>query len=238
MTIGMYSGGIASFLACLRHSCDVLLFSDTGIEDEDLYRFLREGADYLRSELVVVRASHSFDEMIIKHKSLPNNRMPFCSHVLKHEPARKWIKANAPNADLVFGLDWTETHRRPRVEARWEGHRVFCPMMDPPLLDKCQMASEVKKLGIEPPRLYAMGFPHNNCGGGCVRGGMAAWMLLYNRMPERYAEWVEREKLIPGYTFLKRKTKEGIVLLPLSELPHVKDWDKYDWGGCGCFVDE
>lgn len=43
MTVGFFSGGIASFLACVRVRPDVLLFSDTGIEDEDLYRFLEEG---------------------------------------------------------------------------------------------------------------------------------------------------------------------------------------------------
>ncbi len=41
--------------------------------------------------------------------------------------------------------------------------------------------------GIAPPRLYAMGFPHNNCGGFCVKAGQAHFALLLRTMPERYA---------------------------------------------------
>ncbi len=32
-----------------------------------------------------------------------------------------------------------------------------------------------KNFGIEPPRLYKMGFKHNNCGGACVKAGISQW---------------------------------------------------------------
>lgn len=51
------------------------------------------------------------------------------------------------------------------------------------------------KMGIEPPRLYKLGFEHNNCGGGCVLGGQAQWAHLLRVMPERYAWHEEQERL-------------------------------------------
>lgn len=240
-SVGMFSGGLCSFLACARAKPEVLLFADTGIEDEDLYRFLKEGSELLNIPLVVVSAGISFDDLILKKHALPNNRMPFCSRELKHRPSWEWVRKNAPQADLVFGLDWTETHRIERVKARWPGHRIVAPMADPPYMMKPQMIDEVRKMGIEPPRLYALGFAHNNCGGGCVRAGQAAWMHLYRVMPDRYQEWVEREALIPGHTFLKRMVNRRIVPLRLADLPAKFGEDPqaaFDWGGCGCFLDD
>jgi hypothetical protein len=40
--------------------------------------------------------------------------------------------------------------------------------------------------GIEPPRLYAMGFPHNNCGGRCIKQGVKEWLRLRYHFPERF----------------------------------------------------
>jgi hypothetical protein len=241
----LYSGGLCSHLAAQRriasHGTDdtILLFSDTGIEDEDLYRFVRDGVRHLGCTLVTVRAAGTFDEMIVRNRALPNNRMPFCSRERKVEPARKWLKEHPAITTLVFGLDWTETHRLPRVQARWPSYECVAPMMEAPYLSKPQMSEAVSDSGLTPPRLYGFGFAHNNCGGGCVRNGLAAWRLLLHAMPERYETWCRREALIPGATFVRRSTgrREPISLRELAALS-CTDYDLFDIGGCGCYVDD
>ena len=58
--IVQYSGGICSFFAAKRvvekygKENVILLFCDTLIEDEDLYRFIQETTDYLKCEFVRV----------------------------------------------------------------------------------------------------------------------------------------------------------------------------------------
>ena len=52
--------------------------------------------------------------------------------------------------------------------------------------------------GLQLPRLYSMGFAHNNCGGFRIKAGRASFANLLRRMPERYArheqqEWETRE---------------------------------------------
>ena len=53
----------------------------------------------------------------------------------------------------------------------------------------------VQKWGIDPPRLYNYGFPHNNCGGRCVRQGAGEWKRLKQSFPERFKEVKDWELL-------------------------------------------
>ena len=54
---------------------------------------------------------------------------------------------------------------------------------------------------MEPPRLYLLGFPHNNCGGACVRQGKDEWKRLLIHFPERYAareQWEAEQRAKGG----------------------------------------
>ena len=238
----MYSGGACSHLAAKRwvelgHK-PILLFSDTGIEDEDLYRFIEDGAQWLGCELVKVSAGFTFDEMCEKHHAIPNDRMPFCSRELKVLPAKKWIAEHPEIDTLVFGLDWTETHRLPKVEKLWPDHKVVAPMMDAPYLMKASMVQEIGNDGLKPPALYGLGLSHNNCGGGCVRNGHASWKLLRMMYPARFEEWADREeRLGRGFTFSRDRRGGESKPISLRDLV-ITETPPFDFGGCGCFVDE
>ena len=238
MTVGMFSGGICSFLAMTRVKPDVLLFSDTGEEDPDLHRFNADASAYLNVPLITVSAGFTFDEMIERNHALPSNRMPFCSRELKTIPAKKWLSEHKDATRLVFGIDWTETHRVPRVEKLWPGFEILCPMTARPLLMKFMMIEECRNLGIEPPGLYASGFQHNNCGGGCVRQGHSGWRHLHRMRPETFNKWAKRESLIPGFSFCKDRRGGETRPITLLELVASQPELEPDWGGCGCFLEE
>ena len=57
----------------------------------------------------------------------------------------------------------------------------------PPYRDKAQLLNEAQSAGLVVPRLYRLGFAHNNCGGECVKGGQAQWIRLLRIFPDRYA---------------------------------------------------
>ena len=179
--------------------------------------------------------------MITRHRCLPSDLKPFCSRDLKVKPSQDWIKANAVDADLVFGLDWTETHRAPKVARLWSKHQCHFPMMDPPYLSKNGMMFEIERLGLKPPVLYGQGYHHNNCSGGCVRNGLAAWRHHAKTNPEHFERMAQLEDLIPDYAFAKRRGGPDVgkpypLRVLASELP--TDQETYDFGGCGCFVDD
>ena len=109
------------------------------------------------------------------------------------------------------------------------------------------MEKEGKALGINSPKLYNLGFPHNNCGGRCVRAGVSHWIHLLKTLPEKFKEWEDEEQ----------KTASALInrgITPLAMLKQTKDkitrplylkdlrsrheagevFSKYEWGGCGC----
>ena len=98
--------------------------------------------------------------------------------------------------------------------------------------------------GIKPPRLYELGFPHNNCGGGCIKAGQAHFRHLLTVLPEVYAKWeAEEEKMrqflgrdVTILTYREGGEKKRLSLKQLRERKE-EQCDLFDWGGCGCFAE-
>lgn len=245
----MFSGGIGSWAAASRveHPA-TLLFADTLIEDADLYRFLREAADNLSMELIRVADGRTPWQLFNEEGFIGNTRVDLCSRVLKRDLLRRWLRENRdPERTVVYlGIDWTEAHRFERARERWQPWKVEAPLCEPPLLTKADILAELKATGIAAPRLYALGFPHNNCGGACVKAGVSHWVHLLAAMPEVFAEWEKneaafRERTGKDVAILRDRRNGRTQALPLSVLRARVEagWAQatMDWGGCGCAID-
>ena len=246
--IVQYSGGISSYWAARRavekHGVDnvTLLFADVLMEDEDLYRFLADTIADLKCRYVRIADGRDPWQVFKDARFIGNSGIDPCSKILKRQLLKRWIKTHCDlNTDvIVYGLDWTEGSRIEKLQTRAEWQCWF-PLTEPPYLFKDDMLRMCRERGIEPPRLYYMGFAHNNCGGACVKAGQAQWALLYKAMPERYAyherkEQEMREYLQADVSILKSK-KKPLTLAALRERVQANDYDMFDWGGCGCAID-
>lgn len=258
----MFSGGIGSWATAKRvvekYGCEdvVLLFSDVKGnsdnphigEDEDTYRFIQEAAQNLNCELVTVSDGRNIWEVFADKKFLGNSRLASCSHELKQKPARKWLEENCdPEQTIVYvGIDWTETHRIPAIVRNYLPYKAEAPLTEAPFIDKKEMIEWAESEGLKAPRLYELGFAHNNCGGGCVRAGQAQFKHLLDVMPERFAEWEKQEALmreqLGEVSILKESVNGESKRLPLVTLrTRVEQqgdlFDQWDLGGCGCFVE-
>ncbi|MDF9491385.1 hypothetical protein P5772_02355 [Bacillus cereus] len=253
--IVFYSGGIGSWYAAKRvidkYGTEnvILLFSDTLIEDEDLYRFLDETSNDFGVKITRIEDGRTPWEVFKDVRWLGNSRLAQCSHLLKQKTAEKWVKDNFQPDECVLylGIDWTEEHRTKSPVKNWSPYKVEFPMCEEPYLTKEEMLNELDRKGIEIPRLYKMGFSHNNCGGMCVRAGQAHFINLLKTMPDRF-EWLEKyEKEMQEYldrdvTILTRIVKGERQNLSLEQLRkefqsnNFKQLDLFDFGGCGCFV--
>lgn len=251
----MFSGGIGSWAAAKRvaerhGTADLtLLFTDTKMEDEDLYRFLDEAAANVGGQLVKIAEGRTPWEVFRDVRFMGNSRVDPCSRVLKREMSDDWLKTNCtPEGTRVYvGIDWSEKHRIDRLAERRKPWDYSAPMCDPPYLTKPDMLAGLKREGIRPPRLYEMGFAHNNCGGFCIKAGIGHFANLLRTMPERYAyhetkEQEMREYLNRGDLTIVRdwatRPPKNITLRALRErIESGAQIDAFDIGGCGCFVD-
>ena len=251
-----FSGGICSFFAAkrvvekYRKENVILLFCDTLIEDEDLYRFIEDTKKYLGCEFVRVCDGRTPFEVYKDVKFLGNSRVAHCTKLLKTRQAKMWLKEHYKEDEcmLYVGIDWTEIHRCEAIKKNWDPYTVEFPMCDKPYLTKIDMQKELEKIGRKVPRLYKMGFSHNNCGGFCCKAGQGHWANVLETMPEKFKEYEEKEQEIIKYigkdVSMMKKIKNGKAeTYTLKQLREDYEKDKsqidlFDVCGCGCFSEE
>lgn len=255
----MFSGGVCSWAAAKRvverHGADetVLLFADTRMEDEDLYRFLNEAAANVGAPLVRIADGRTPWDVMRDHHCIATSKIDVCSFKLKRVLLDKWRDEHcAPDESTIYvGLDWTESHRVDRMNDKCAPWRYAAPMAEAPYMTKAAMMDWLRSEEICPPRLYGMGFAHNNCGGFCVKAGRAAFANLLRRMPERYAwheqqerelrEWQSANGVQMGHVLYKDRNgkRERITMEDFrKEIEGRGDEFEgaHDWGGCGCAI--
>lgn len=247
----MFSGGVGSWAAARRvadrHGTDdmVLLFADTMIEDEDLYRFLDDASRDIGVPITRIADGRTPQQVMRDKRIIGNARVDPCSLILKRELMRKWRADNCdPEQTITYlGVDWTESHRLGRYRRYAHPWIAEAPMCDAPFLSKAKIIESLRFRGIAPPRLYAAGFVHNNCGGACIKAGQAQWALLLKTYPDRYREWElweeEMREMLGDYAILRDRRGGATKPLPLrvfrERIEYQADmFDKNEWGGCGC----
>ncbi|TXK41466.1 hypothetical protein FR742_19515 [Nonomuraea sp. C10] len=225
-----FSGGIGSWAAAQRvaaqHGTDrlTLLFADTLVEDDDLYRFNQDATAQLGVELTVVADGRTPFEVFHDVRFLGNARIAPCSYWLKQKPCRDWLTAHAdPRTTIVYvGIDSSERHRIPGIVRGWAPWQVRFPMAEPPLLTQEQMLQAARALGVRPPRLYEQGYRHNNCGGSCVRAGQRQWLHHLRTHPDRFLRAEHEENRLRaelGDVAILKRRRHGVTRpLPLAEL--------------------
>ncbi|MFJ9902011.1 hypothetical protein ACIRVK_03715 [Streptomyces sp. NPDC101152] len=252
----MWSGGITSW-ATARHvvaqhgtAHTVLLFADTLIEDEDLYTFNEQASAQLGVPITRVVDGRDPWQVFEDKRWLGNTQLAHCALELKLKMCRDWLAANPQltftNTVLYIGLDWSEPDRIPGNRASWKPWRAEYPLTEPPYRDKDQLRAEARAAGLIDPRLYRLGFAHNNCGGMCIKGGQAQWVRLLKVFPERYARAEaaeEKMRRLLGKDVSILRDRRGGTTKPLTlaalrrrieEQP--EQLDLFDDGGCGCFT--
>ncbi len=250
----MFSGGLVSWAAGKRvverfgAEAVTLLFADTKMEDEDLYRFLPEAARNIGAQLVMIADGRTPWEVMRDERVIGNSQIDPCSKILKRELLNRWRDTNCSPDDTIIhlGLDWSEVNRLERTRSRSAPWRYEAPMTQAPNLSKGQMIEWLRRNGITPPRLYTMGFPHNNCGGFCIKAGQAQFALLLRTMPERYRYHEEQEQELKAITTGDHailRDRSGGITRPLTlrefreRIESQGTFDALEWGGCGCAVE-
>lgn len=248
------SGGIGSW-ACLDRVLQAeskeditCVFCDTLSEDGDLYRFLEDIEKYYQIEIVRLCAGKTPFQLAWENNFVFNSRVARCSYELKSKPFREWLERNcSPDGTVIdLGIDWTESHRKAAIEAKYSPYKTAFPLCEPPYIEKWEALEMLREKGIRPPRMYDQGFSHNNCHGCCYKAGIGHYRTLLKVDPSLYREWEDKEQA------LIRKIGKDVGILRRHGKPYTLrqlrlDSDKYqpslfddddlDVGGCGCFLE-
>ena len=222
------SGGLTSFEA-LRRTLDthgkantVAYFADTNSEDPDLYRFLDDQERYFGMKIERLKDGRTPWDVMKDERYITLQGMAPCSNLLKRVPIEHEIALSYPQGTYtrVFGYEWSEIDRMERLAAAVAPDPVWFPLNDPPYVDKCHIAAFLEKIGIAVPSLYTLGFDHNNCSALCVK---------------------VRQHLGKDVSILKdrrggRTQSMTLQAFRLRLQANPDDYDKQEWGGCGCFA--
>lgn len=247
------SGGLASAAsAVLAHEQGYayeMVFADTLIEHPDLYRFINELSRALGKPYVHLIDGRDPWDVFVDERFIGNTRTAHCSAELKTVKVAEWMEAEAWHHEpLVLGMYKDEEDRLDRAKENWKPQEVTSLLIEHKVTPG--MAAEMVSFYVKKrPQLYDMGFPHNNCGGFCVRAGQGQFARLLELRPDFYArmeernEWARKEIGETAGGFI-RVQRQGV-----TEYLHMKDFRErvqsgvlvpanYEMGGCGCFVDD
>lgn len=247
----LFSGGLGSALAThvlvSRGYSPKLYFNDTKTEDADLYRFIKDCVSYWGLELIEDSDGRDIWQVFADTKYMGNTRKDVCSRVLKRERSLKF-RQQFPHNSVLFacGIDVWEAHRYEKAKPLWEPYTLVAPLIDAEVYDKELLWQEFhKQSGIRKPRLYDIGFSHNNCGGFCVKAGLAHYKHLLEVDRERYLEFERKEaetyaKIGKKYPFLRKTINGKLEYITLRQYRQMleantcelSDDDKYQFGGC------
>jgi hypothetical protein len=212
----------------------IALWHDTKKEDEDTVRFMFEIAAKLGIYVTEQSDGRSVDEVEDDEGALANNRMAFCSRILKAEQKELYFKKLRVQGifDIVSVLGFSAIEWKRIQRATMNSERVGYSVKFPVAqfkVSKQECADWCMRLGVKPPRMYQWS-EHANCVG-CRRGGKAYWLKVAENRPDVFAASVAREKQF-GHTFLKDTTLERLVQIGLKR--PVKQRESIDIGACEC----
>ena len=219
------SGGVSSAWCAewaireYGHERVILYFNDTRWEHPDLYRFLADLSAYLNHPIFEDSDQRSPEQVFYDERMIANNRVPFCSRILKVERLQAFYQDGDA---LVFGIGRHERKRCDRLVRVYQLHAAksgkFPRLLFPLVTDApcgLNLRGWLAQTGIKLPALYRYGFEHNNCAGGCARAGKQQWVKLYKAFPDVYADRERVEREVAAYLgkdvhFLKNVSLETL----------------------------
>lgn len=182
----------------------IFLFHDTKEEHPDTYRFIKEMSAALDHPVIERSDGRSVTELFYDEGALANDRMAFCSRILKSEQRDKFFKElKSQGIDIITSLvgfssvEWKRVQRT-TMRAERDGYKIRFPVIEEKVT-KQQCADWCMSLGVKPSSMYTWS-DHANCLG-CVRAGKAYWLAVAANEPEVFAQRAALETEF-GHTFI------------------------------------
>jgi 3'-phosphoadenosine 5'-phosphosulfate sulfotransferase (PAPS reductase)/FAD synthetase len=165
----------------------------TGDELPEMFGHWRRLGDLLGSPLVPIMHRTGLHGVIREQKCLPNNRIRYCTRILKIEPYRRWLKERAQHGPVVsyVGLRADEEGRAGGAYEDIDGVTMRFPLREWGW-GRGDVLSYLEQRGV--------GIPERTDCSLCFHQRLGEWWRLWREFPDRYAEG-ERHEADTGHTF-------------------------------------
>ena len=184
--VSWFSCGAASAVATKLTAPDVIAYCDTGAEDEDNSRFMRDCEQWFGKPVTLLKNEKWADTWHLweKRRFLSGHEGAPCTGELKVAPR---LLFQQPDDIHVFGYtaDAKDVQRADALREHWPELRIITPLIDRGIT-KAGCLAMIENAGIAPPRVYAMGFQNANCIP-CVKATSPAyWALVRQEFPMQF----------------------------------------------------
>ena len=194
-----------------------VVFIDTGSEHEDNFRFMRDIAAWLQTDIKTIRDERYKNTLDVyrKDKYLVGSVGARCSLVLKKRVRQKYENLGI---DLqIFGYGAEEQNRADRFAENNPLVNCEFPLIDKRLTKK-DCHAILASVGIARPITYNLGFNNANClNTGCVKGGMGYWNHYRKHFPVQFQEMAKVEREL-GVSILREGSGKNSSSVYLDEL--------------------
>lgn len=196
------ASAVALKLARISLKSVVAVYCDTGGEHEDNIRFLLDVEEWCGIKIVVVKNTLYSDHLDCCEKLnyWGNLKGAPCTVNLKKKVREEYQR---PGDVHIFGYTKEEVKRAVAFEMRNIGLQTNWILIDNKI-DKASCLSIIKKVGIELPVMYQLGYDHNNCIG-CVKGGLGYWNKIRKDFPETFDRVAKLERKMGKSILLDNK---------------------------------
>lgn len=204
MTVGWFSAGVSSFIACylVRNQLDEIIYNHIENQHPDTLRFLHDCEQILQRPITIIKSDYfrNVDDVLESVRFINAGYGAPCTHMLKIRVRQKWESEHKGRHTYIWGFDKNEQRRADNMVERMPNHDHKFPLIEYGL-SKQNVHALCAKLGIQRPIMYDMGYPNNNCIG-CVRGGMGYWNKIRVDFPDVFKRRCELERRL-GKTHIK-----------------------------------
>lgn len=192
--VSWFSCGAASAVATKLIKPDVIAYCNTGSEDGDNERFMLDCEKWFERPVTRLQNSKYKDTWTLweKRKWLSGPEGAPCTGELKIQPRLEFQRVDDIH---VFGYtaDANDIRRAQAMRENWPELNISTPLIDRGIT-KAACLAMIMSAGIEPPRVYAMGFPNANCIP-CVKATSPSyWALVRKEFPIEFQRMAEMSR--------------------------------------------
>ena len=218
------SSAMAAKLAIRKYgssSCDIVYCDTLESEHPDNARFISDCEGWFGKDIIRIRSDRyrNIDEVFEKTRYMSGIKGARCTSELKKMPREAYSTINDTH---IFGFTFEE-------KKRFESFEYNNPTLYSEAIlisqgyNKKACLSSVLEAGIALPKMYDLGFDHNNCLG-CVKASSPKyWDLTRVLFPKTFSRRVKQCRMIGSRLAVLRGERVFIDQIPFGETETINE---------------